>query len=210
MNASNKLIQLERLQQETVIQEPFPYVIVNNFIDESKHGELTQSFPKIEKGGSHSLKQLSYGGVFAALIDELRSPVFRSIVAEKFNIDLSGKPSIITVRGKTREKDGQIHTDTDTKLITILLYLNQTWSRDSGSLRLLRDGKNIDNHFVEIKPLMGTMLIFAVTPNCWHGHNAYVGERRSLQMNYLSSKFAYYSHQFRHTLSGLMKKAVAS
>jgi hypothetical protein len=37
----------------------------------------------------------------------------------KFSIDLTGRPTMITVRGRcSKEKDGKIHTDSKTKIIT--------------------------------------------------------------------------------------------
>ena len=34
---------------------------------------------------------------------------------------------MITVRGRCAAKDGRIHTDTPTKLITVLIYFNDQW-----------------------------------------------------------------------------------
>jgi Rps23 Pro-64 3,4-dihydroxylase Tpa1-like proline 4-hydroxylase len=39
------------------------------------------------------------------------------------------------------DKDGQIHTDTASKIIAVLVYMNEGWDPEGGRLRLLR-GKN--------------------------------------------------------------------
>ena len=60
-------------------------------------------------------------GEFARVIAELEGPDFRRCIAEKFAVDLADRPTLITVRGYSRlERDGRIHTDSKSKLITIL------------------------------------------------------------------------------------------
>lgn len=75
---------------------------------------------------------------------------------------------MMTLRGMTREKDGRIHRDSDSKLVTILSYLNPprpTWEKQEGCLRLLRGPRDIDDYAVEVKPVNATLLIV-------HQHNA--------------------------------------
>ena len=51
-----------------------------------------------------------------------------------------------TVRGFVREKDGSIHTDSETKIITVLLYMNEDWREDAGRLRLLRSATDLEDY----------------------------------------------------------------
>ena len=39
---------------------------------------------------------------------------------------------MITVRGCCSEKDGKIHTDSKTKIISLLIYLNSSWGNTGG------------------------------------------------------------------------------
>ena len=66
---------------------------------------------------------------------------------------------MITVRGRSDGKDGRIHTDSATKIITLLLYLNPSWEA-AGRLRLLRGPDDLDDYAAEVPPLAGTMLAF--------------------------------------------------
>ena len=111
-----------------------------------------------------------------------------------------------TVRGVMRSKDGRIHTDSRTKVITVLLYLNASWEGEGGHLRILRGGDDIEDYVEEIPPLAGTMVVFQVTDNCWHGHKPVVGKRQSIQMNYLTGGGARDKHQFFHNLSARLKR----
>jgi hypothetical protein len=53
------------------------------------------------------------------------------------------------------------------------------------------------------------MVVFKVTPNCWHGHGAVSGKRLSLQLNYLSGVKTRGKHQLAHRLVGRMKRKVS-
>ncbi|MDX1573377.1 MAG: 2OG-Fe(II) oxygenase, partial [Methylophaga sp.] len=102
-------------------------------------------------------------------------------------------------------KDGRIHTDSKTKLVTILIYLNTEWPAASGKLRILRDNHNLENYVEEITPGPGSLVAFKVTDNCWHGYPAYEGTRRSIQINFLTSEAASNKHRFFHKLSAKLK-----
>ena len=69
-----------------------------------------------------------------------------------------------------QKKDGSIHTDSKTKIITVLLYLNEAWDAAGGRLRLLRSGTDLENYVAELPPSNGTLLIFRRSDNSWHGH----------------------------------------
>ena len=75
---------------------------------------------------------------FRTLLEELRGPAFRAACEDKFGIDLSGRSTMITVRGRCGTRDGNIHTDSLSKIITVLIYLNPHWEQPGGRLRLLR------------------------------------------------------------------------
>ena len=100
--------------------------------------DVLADYPEVPGPGSHPPAELSIRGHFEALIEELRGPEFRAAIERKFEIDLTGRPTMYTVRGFVWEKDGAIHTDSVTKIITVLLYMNERWQEDAGRLRLLR------------------------------------------------------------------------
>jgi SM-20-related protein len=144
--------------------------------------------------------------VFAKLIKEMRSEEFRKAFEEKFNVDLTNRPDMITVRGRCSEKDGKIHTDSETKVITILLYMNPAWESSGGRLRLLRSGNNLDDVILEVPPAEGTLLAFRRSDNSWHGHKPFSGPRRVIQFNWVTSEAVVLREQNRHRLSAWVKK----
>lgn len=189
-----------------VMQHPYPYAVINQCIVSEKLTEVCRDFPVLPQGGSFPLSQVQCQGEFAGLIRELASAEFRTIIAKKFALDLSHKPPVITLRGYSREnRDGRVHTDSKTKIITILIYFNQTWDVPGGRLRIL-NSNNLEDYKVEIAPLAGTCLIFKVTDNCWHGHPPFEGVRHSIQLNYVANDAAADQHLLRHRVSAQFKK----
>jgi len=193
-----------------VSSEPFNYVIVPEFLDADTVQSINATYPNIEKGGSYPLESLETDMKIKDVIDELDGPEFESTVAQKFDVELEGRPKMYSLRGYTRAKDGRLHTDSKDKIITVLLYLNENWQHDGGKLRLLRNGHDVDDFVAEVAPDNGTLLIFKRSDNSWHGHHPFEGQRRSLQMNWMTNEGAKGFHKLRHKLSAAVKSLTKS
>lgn len=188
--------------------EPFPFVIVPQFVKAAARGAVNADYPVIDSPGSFPISELTYGPSFQKLLEELRGPEFRTACEEKFALDLSGRASMITVRGRCGTRDGNIHTDAVTKLITVLIYMNPTWEQAGGCLRLLRSPRDIEDVIVEVPPVEGTLLAFRRTDNSWHGHKRFVGPRRVVQFNWVTTPGVERREVLRHRLSAWMKKSL--
>src|SRR5262249_40089723 len=118
--ATPAAIDLDALTRATLVTEPFPYLIVPHFVTGAALDAVAADFPVIEHPGSFPLSTLHYGPAFARLTASLQGPEMTAVVAKKFGLDLEHAPTMITVRGLSREADGKIHTDSRTKLVTAL------------------------------------------------------------------------------------------
>lgn len=199
------IINFAALENASVSQDPFPFLIVSDFLRIETADQVANEFPKIDFAGSVPVDLLEGGPLFRRFIEEMEGDALRSAIQKKFDVDLRNRPAFITLRGRTRAKDGRIHTDTKSKLVTLLLYLNPEWNFDAGRLRILRDGEDLENYVAEIPPTLGQCLIFKVTDNCWHGHKPFEGERRAIQLNYLTNEAALRQHLSKHNLSARWK-----
>jgi SM-20-related protein len=185
--------------------DPFEYVIVPNCIERDALTKVVADFPVVPGPGSHPPSELAVHGHFAALLKELEGPMFRDAVEQKFGIDLKQRPTMCTVRGYLQKKDGAIHTDSKTKIITVLLYLNEGWNSDGGRLRMLRSGNDLESYVAEVAPTQGTLLMFRRSDNSWHGHKPYEGQRRAIQFNWVTSGEVVRKEEARHRLSTRVK-----
>jgi len=199
-------LDLSALDATPVSTDPFPHVVVPHFVPAQRLSEVIADFPAVPGPGSHAPGELKIKGAFKSIVDELLADSFRSAVERKFKIDLSGKPTMYTVRGYVRQKDGSIHTDSKTKIVTVLLYLNEAWAPEGGRLRLLRNGSDLENYAAEIPPIDGNMLIFLRSDSSWHGHRPFEGQRRAIQLNWVTSQDVVDKEQARHGFSTRMKK----
>ena len=100
---------------------PFDHLIVPNFICDSALADINESFPEIRHTGSFPISALKIHGAFKYFVDQLRGKEFEQVISEKFSIDLSNQPNMLTVRGQCRAQDGKIHRDSGGKIITVLV-----------------------------------------------------------------------------------------
>jgi SM-20-related protein len=203
-------LQLDKLRAAKLETSPYNYTIVPGFLTPETVSRINATYPKIEKGGSYPIESLDAGMAIKDVIDELDSPAFEQLIAEKFDVELAGRPKMYSLRAYTRAKDGQIHTDSKDKIITVLLYLNENWQQVGGRLRVLNNGQDVDNFAAEVPPDNGTLLVFKRSDNSWHGHHPFDGPRRSLQMNWMTSEGSKGFHAIRHKISAAVKKLTAA
>ena len=198
-------LNLKKIQETKVQKEFFPFFTVSNsFLEDVNSSALVEDFPDISEGGSFPVDD-NAGQNIKDLIRELEGPEFRKLLEDKFKVELKNKPAVTTLRGYSRLKDGKIHTDSSTKTVTVLLYLNLNWSENEGHLRLLKDSEDLNNYIEEVPCTFGSMVGFRVTRNCWHGFQPYEGKRLSLQLNYISSQ-SLGLHNARHRISAFFKQ----
>jgi len=197
---------IEQFRTTPLVRQPFEYLIVPQFIAPQALAEINAGYPKISTSGSFPVDQVAFGPAFQTLLDELNSETFREAFEDKFQIDLSGRPTITTVRRRCGPGDGKIHTDSVTKIITVLIYMNEGWDEPGGQLRLLRSSNDLNDIIVEVPPIAGTLLAFKRGSNSWHGHEPFVGERRVIQFNWLRSQGNRHIAMLRHQTSASFKR----
>jgi hypothetical protein len=199
-------IDVDAVRRAAVAREPFPYFMVPRFVRREALDEINADFPAVSHAGSFPLPTLSYGPAFGRFMDAIRGPEFKAVVAEKLGMDLSTRPDMVTVRGISAPRDGQIHTDSVTKLVTVLIYMNGKWETPTGRLRLLRSPDNLNDVIAEVPPDEGTLLVFENKPNAWHGFEAFDGPRRVIQLNWVTNGRVVWWEQTRHKVSAFFKR----
>ncbi len=205
-----RCLDLEAFRATPLVREPFQYLIVPGFVREEVRAGINADYPRIAERGSFPVGQLTYAARFKQLLDELDSDEFRDAFEEKFGLDLTGRPSTITVRGQCSAKDGKIHTDSLSKIITVLIYMNPSWENAGGRLRLLRSSDSLENPIAEVPPTEGTLLAFRRADNSWHGHKPFAGERRVIQFNWVTSEGDRRVAMLRHHLSAPFKRVLGA
>ena len=199
-------IDIAAFDAATIAREPFPYAMVPRFVTPGALAAINADFPDVRHAGSFPLPTLKYGPAFSEFMSAIQGPEFTRAVEKKLGMSLTGRPTMVTVRGQSKAADGQIHTDSVTKLITVLIYMNGQWDSPHGRLRLLRSPDNLNDVIAEVPPDEGTMLIFKNQSNAWHGFEAFEGPRRVIQLNWVTNDRVVWWEQTRHKISAFFKK----
>jgi hypothetical protein len=204
------ILDFEALRAAPVAHNPFTHVLLPRFVRPAALHQVVGDLPAMRARGSFPIEALRLGPAARGMVAGLEGAEFRAIIADKFGLALDGAPVMTTLRGNSGEKDGQIHTDSTAKRVTILLYLNPgdgaAWARQEGCLRLLRDERDLENYAVEVPPVDGTLLVFPNGPNTFHGHKTFVGQRYVMQMNYMTTSTKAKAEMRRHHVSAFVKR----
>ncbi len=197
------------LRAAPVAAEPFPHLLVPDFVPPDSLRAVLADLPPIGQRGSFPVEALRLGPAARALIAQLQGSALRALITERFGLDLDQAPTMLTLRGRTAERDGRIHVNSTAKRVTALLYLNpasDSFARHEGCLRLLRGPHDLEDYVVEVPPVNGTLLVFPNAANTWHGHKIFAGQRYSIQLNYMTTDQKARAEMRRHRLSAFVKR----
>jgi SM-20-related protein len=199
------ILDIAHLEAAPLQREPFDFVVVDSFLHEEAIAALVGDFPVIRGAGSYPAARLRGGPAIERLVAELEDAPLRRAIEDKFAVDLTGRPTMVTMRGFSDGRDGFIHTDSATKLITLLLYLNPDWPSQGGRLRLLRTATDLGDCVAEVAPLAGAMVAFRRSEISFHGHYPHKGARRVIQLNWVSDAAVVRRELGRHAWSARLK-----
>lgn len=174
-----------------VRREPFAFLTTTGVLADADRSRLAADFPGYPSAGFFPHDPADCGPSVNALVDELTSPAFADRIGSQLGIERLGQyPTLVTLCRLLNRRHGTIHTDSRSKIATALVYLNDEWpdTIEGGSLRFLAKIDDIDAMVVpELKPLYGHFAVFRRADNSFHGHLPHEGERRVIQVAWLTS-----------------------
>lgn len=182
----------EVLDPEHVVHrqhEPFPFLVAHHVLSDTLRAPLAEDFPNYRRAGFFPMDERDCGPAVRAVVQGLESAAFADRLGELLGVENMGSlPTIVTLRKWSKETDGRIHNDSRSKVATALLYLNETWpDTGGGCFRVLTDNESFEHLAApEVRPLYGQLAAFRRTENSWHGHPPYTGERRVIQVAWLT------------------------
>lgn len=205
------MLDSERLERPDtlVCREPFAYLIAHGQLPDTARGDLAADFPRYPSAGFFPHERGDCGPSINALIDELTAPAVADWIGTRLGIDgLGHMPTLVTLCRSLNRRHGTIHTDSRSKVATALLYLNESWPDTSaGCLRFLQRADSIEDQVcAEVRPLYGNLVVFRRAENSFHGHLPFEGERRVIQVAWLTSEEEKLRKTRRGKFSRLFKK----
>ena len=206
-----RLLDPARLDRpDTLVRaQPFAFVIAHGQLPPDARDALAADFPRYPSAGFFPHETRDCGPSINRLIEELVSREFADAIGARLGLpDLGGYPSLVTICRALNMRHGTIHTDSRSKIATALVYLSESWPDISeGCLRFLNRIDDIDDLVVpEIRPLYGNLVAFRRADNSFHGHLPHQGERRVIQVAWLTSEDEKLRKTRRGRFSRLFKK----
>ena len=191
-----------------VVAEPFAFITAGAQLPASARVALATDFPRYRGAGFFPHEPADCGPSINQLVEELSSGAFADAIGSRLGIpDLGRYPSLVTICRSLNHRHGNVHTDSQSKIVTALLYLMEDWPVDErgGCLRFLRQQDDIESLVApEIRPVYGNLAAFRRSHNSWHGHLPFEGERRVIQVAWLTDA----SEKARKTRRGRLSRFV--
>ena len=206
MKPAHTIFDYQALQATSLATEPFDHVVVPGFIRDDALKSINDDYPDLSGPGAFPIETCRGGAGFERLLEEVNSADFREWIGKKFGMNLDNMAVMGTVRSQCEPTDGRIHSDSKTKLITILFYFNETWPHEGGRLRLLRSATDLEDFAHEVIPEKGTMLAFRVCEHSYHGHKPFDGDRRIMQLHFVDPKRIEKNKRKRRSVKWRIKK----
>jgi SM-20-related protein len=199
------VLDIDVIRNAELKRDPFEHFIGADFVRKDAVAGLQASFPDFRTPGFHPVPDEMMKGEFGEAIRELKGDPMSAALSEKFGVDFLQFPRFVTVRKISAAHEGRIHCDSESKVMSLLLYLNEGWSSPDGRLRVLRSQNSFDDYAAEVDPKVGSVFAFMRRDHSWHGHTPFVGERRVIQVAWLRSQDEIDRKSKRHKVSGFLK-----
>jgi Rps23 Pro-64 3,4-dihydroxylase Tpa1-like proline 4-hydroxylase len=180
----------ERLAREFRNGQPYPHIVLDNFLNAEMASLLLENFPSIEKLSKHykGLNENKSEGsnfsdfhpVFNRVREEIMSPAFAEWVAK-----VTGIPGVFVTddnlgTGLHQGSDGSfldIHVDFNIhhvknvhRRLNMLLYLNKDWKPEYGGSMEMWNA-NMTQMIKKVSPDFNRCLIFETSDISYHGYS---------------------------------------
>ena len=204
------MIDFTQFARHTLQREPYAWAAINNLFSPRDGAALAESFPcdhfKVvqgydgEKDYEYEARELipmavydvshsdELSAAWLALAHDLLSSTYRVAMSLLTERDLTNAPMEVNVfHYGSRARLGP-HADLRDKLVTHVLYFNQSWQgEEGGCLNILRSANPTDVA-ARILPMVGNSAVLVRSENSWHSVAAVGGDcrtsRRSLTLTF--------------------------
>lgn len=183
----------ERYGREFQAAQPFPHVVIDDFLEPAFAQALLDAFPAFERGnfvgddgqlgGKSTLDKVrGLGGPYQRLDDAIKSPEVLALLGKLTGIDGLIYDPWYLGGGTHENKDGMAldaHVDFNYhpserwhRRLNLIVYLNHGWEEAwGGCLELFRDPHADHRPSSSIAPVFNRCVIFETSERSWHAFN---------------------------------------
>lgn len=184
------MINLDTIARHSLHAHPFRWAEIGNLYHPDDAAALAATYPvdhfKVvqgyggEKDYEYEARQLIAMGrgepvnpqnlspQWIRLAQALRSPAYRQAIETLTGLDLSHSPLEVNVFHYGPGANLGPHPDLADKLVTHILYFNETWCPSDGGCLQILTSPAPDAIFREIPPVVGNSAVLVRADNSWH------------------------------------------
>ncbi|MBS0193289.1 MAG: 2OG-Fe(II) oxygenase [Proteobacteria bacterium] len=196
-----------------VRREPFAFLAATGMLRIDAREALQRDFPRYRQAGFFPHQSEDCGSSINRLIAEVTAPNFADALGDRLGVpDMSKLPALVTLCSRLHRRHGTIHTDSRSKVVTALVYLESDWPHGSaGCLRFLERIDDIDALVApELQPVYGNFAAFRRADHSFHGHLPHEGERKVIQIAWLTNAEELQRKQQRGRVTHWFKRILGS
>lgn len=184
------MINLKGFVPEALAAEPYRWAMIDDLFSPAARAALVSTFPRDhfksvkgydgEKGYEYEARSLIGMGAevpsypkalspaWRQLASELLSPTYRSAISQLTGVNVTQLPMEANLFHYGPKAWLGPHVDLEDKLITHVLYFNDSWDVDDGGcLTILRSGDK--SHVAQVvPPIIGNSVILVRSDHSWH------------------------------------------
>jgi hypothetical protein len=184
------LLELNRIHQATLKTEPYRWAFIDQLFLTEHGRQLAATFPcdkfkKVagydgEKGFEYFSRSLIHMGAGVPSHSEGLSPSWRELAADLLSDEYRNAVSRLTGRDLSQAllEVNAIHygsncwlgphVDLKEKIVTHILYFNQSWKREDGGYLEILNSSDPSALCAEVLPLVGNSALLVRSDNSWH------------------------------------------
>ena len=204
------MIDLNRISQSHLETEPYRWAAIDKLFSPPDAAALASTFPRdhFKRVADHAgEKEFEYlvrclirmgdrsisrgnrlSGAWRTLANDFLSPAYRSAISSLTGIDLSEARLEVNVFHYPPGGSHGAHPDHRNKLVTHVLYFNESWNDDDGGyLKILRSS-NADDIASTVSPVVGNSAVLVRSDGSWHAVS-HVEKRSLLSRRSLTATF---------------------
>jgi len=189
-NSATKVIDLNRISRSQLETEPYQWAAVNGLFAAADAAALAATFPRDhfkrvadhagEKKHEYQVRSLirmsaqsisaekQLSSAWQALAHDFLSPAYRNAMSELIGIDLSAADLEVNVFHYPPGGLHGAHTDHRDKIVTHVLYFNESWNDDDGGCLLILKSSDLQDIVARVSPLVGNSAVLVRSDDSWH------------------------------------------
>jgi SM-20-related protein len=184
------MIDLNRISRTRLETEPYQWAAINELFSPADAAALAATFPRDhfkrvadhagEKKHEYEIRSLIRMGelstsrgtrlssAWRALADDCLSPAYRAAMSSLIGVDLGTAELEVNVFHYPPGGSHGAHTDHRDKIVTHVLYFNESWNDDDGGCLTVLRSSDVKDITLTVSPLVGNSVVLVRSGNSWH------------------------------------------